>query len=92
MIRRTPAQRGWADRVRAVGHADTDIRAVGYADADPATLEATLVGFSKEHLSGYKCPKRVVAVDAIHRGPNGKADYRWGQEVAAAAVDATNGR
>ena len=29
------------------------------------------------HLAGYKCPKRVVIVEQVQRGPNGKADHRW---------------
>jgi fatty-acyl-CoA synthase len=48
--------------------------------------EAALVAHCKEHLAGYKCPKRVVFVDRVQRGPNGKPDYRWAGEVAAAGV------
>lgn len=46
---------------------------------------AALIAHTKSHLSGYKCPKRVVVVDEIRRGPNGKPDYRWAAEVIAAA-------
>ena len=52
---------------------------VGVAD------EATLIAHTKAQLSGYKCPKRVVIVDEVRRGPNGKPDYRWAAEVVAAA-------
>ncbi len=48
--------------------------------------EAALVAHCKEHLAGYKCPKRVVFVDRVQRGPNGKPDYRWASEVAGAGV------
>jgi 3-oxocholest-4-en-26-oate---CoA ligase len=47
--------------------------------------EAALIAHAKEHLAGYKCPKRVVVVDRVHRGPNGKADHRWARQVAAEA-------
>ncbi len=49
-----------------------------------ATDEASLITHCKTHLAGYKCPKRVVFVDGIQRGPNGKPDYRWATEVASA--------
>ena len=45
--------------------------------------ERDLITHAKEHLAGYKCPKRVVFTDAVQRGPNGKPDYRWAAEVAA---------
>jgi fatty-acyl-CoA synthase len=47
--------------------------------------EAALIAHCKEHLAGYKCPKRVVVVERIQRGPNGKPDYRWATEVATTA-------
>jgi len=40
-----------------------------------------LIAHCKQHLAGYKCPKRIVVVDRIQRGPNGKADYRWAASV-----------
>jgi acyl-CoA synthetase (AMP-forming)/AMP-acid ligase II len=36
----------------------------------------------KEHLAGYKAPKRLVLVDRITRSPTGKPDYRWAKDVA----------
>jgi fatty-acyl-CoA synthase len=54
------------------------------ADADDRPDGAALIAHAKEHLAGYKCPKRVVLVEAIQRGPNGKPDYRWAAEVATA--------
>jgi acyl-CoA synthetase (AMP-forming)/AMP-acid ligase II len=56
-----------------------------------ATPEA-LVGFVRERLAAYKCPRHVVTVDRILRSPAGKADYRWAREVARAQVDATRPR
>jgi acyl-CoA synthetase (AMP-forming)/AMP-acid ligase II len=31
-------------------------------------------------LAGYKVPRALCVVDAVLRGPNGKADYRWARE------------
>jgi len=53
--------------------------------AEPPS-EADLIAHSKEHLAGYKCPKRVVIVEQVQRGPNGKADHRWAARVAAEAL------
>jgi acyl-CoA synthetase (AMP-forming)/AMP-acid ligase II len=33
-------------------------------------------------LSRFKRPRHVVIVDAVPRGPNGKADYAWARETA----------
>ena len=52
------------------------------ADAGTAPDETELIAWVKERLAGYKCPKRVVLVDHVQRGPNGKPDYRWATEVA----------
>lgn len=57
--------------------------AAGVEDSDE--LRAEVIGSTKEHLAGYKCPKRLVVVDRIQRGPNGKADYRWATSVAEGA-------
>ena len=35
-----------------------------------------LIAHVKEHLAGYKSPKRVVFVDSLGRAPNGKLDYK----------------
>ncbi len=51
-----------------------------------AVDEAALIAWVKERLAGYKCPKRVVLVDEVQRGPNGKPDYRWATEVASRAI------
>jgi 3-oxocholest-4-en-26-oate---CoA ligase len=49
---------------------------------DSDELRAGIVAHVKEHLAGYKCPKRLVVVERIQRGPNGKADYRWATATA----------
>ena len=40
---------------------------------------------SAEHIARYKLPKQVIIVDRVQRAPNGKADYPWAREVAAAS-------
>jgi acyl-CoA synthetase (AMP-forming)/AMP-acid ligase II len=37
----------------------------------------------RESLAGYKVPRGLVVVDAVMRGPNGKADYAWARAIAA---------
>ncbi len=41
-----------------------------------AVDEQALIAHVKSHLSHFKAPKRVYAVDTIDRAPNGKVDYR----------------
>jgi len=47
---------------------------------------AALVAHTRTHLAAYKAPKRVVFVDAVPRGANGKPDYRWARSIAEAEV------
>ncbi|MBA3605643.1 MAG: AMP-binding protein [Acidimicrobiia bacterium] len=44
-----------------------------HVDAAPTGDE--VIAHAKAKLSSYKVPKQVVAVDAVPRAPNGKADY-----------------
>ncbi len=52
------------------------------ADEIIATIKATIADF--------KVPRRIVFVDEVYRAPNGKADYRWARNIAAAAVAAAD--
>lgn len=70
----------WGSAVHAVVSLET-------TPNDPDAVEGILRDFCREHLAGYKCPKRIHLVPQIHRGPNGKPDYRWAAETAAAAGD-----
>jgi fatty-acyl-CoA synthase len=36
-----------------------------------------------QDLAKYKRPRSFVFVDAVKRGPNGKADYVWAKETVA---------
>jgi len=47
------------------------------------TLEE-VTAHCKQHLAGYKVPKRLVLVDKVVRSPAGKADYRWALDAALA--------
>jgi len=49
-----------------------------------------LIAHCKQHLAGYKCPKRVLVVDRVHRGPNGKPDYRWATAQLDPAADGSS--
>ena len=40
-----------------------------------------------QDLARYKRPRSFVFVDAIKRGPNGKADYGWAKDAARAELD-----
>lgn len=66
-----PSQR-WGNEVVAVvqllpGHHPTD---------------KELLVDAERRLARYKLPKAFVRVDAVVRGPAGKADYRWASEIA----------
>jgi fatty-acyl-CoA synthase len=57
--------------------------------SDPGAFDEDAVrGFVREHLAGYKVPKRVLAVPRMFRAPNGKADYKaaasWASDRIAA--------
>ena len=45
-----------------------------------------LTTYCKQHLAGYKVPKRIVVVDRVVRSPAGKADYRWALDTATASL------
>ncbi|MEI9888587.1 MAG: AMP-binding protein [Rhizomicrobium sp.] len=44
--------------------------------------EAALRAHVREHLAGYKTPKRVIVAGVNLRAPNGKADYKSAAEFA----------
>jgi fatty-acyl-CoA synthase len=43
-----------------------------------------LIAHARTMLAAYKAPKRVVFVDRVQRGANGKPDYRWAREIVGA--------
>ena len=64
------------------GQAITALVSLTDGSSGTPDLEAELVAHCKERLAGYKCPKRVLVVPGIQRGPNGKADYKWALATA----------
>jgi fatty-acyl-CoA synthase len=54
------------------------------------TPDAEGIGEAVERsgLARFKRPRHVVLVDAVPRGPNGKADYAWARETARARLGA----
>jgi fatty-acyl-CoA synthase len=44
--------------------------------------EGSLRQYVRQHLAGYKAPKRIVAVKSMFRAPNGKADYKGAASYA----------
>jgi acyl-CoA synthetase (AMP-forming)/AMP-acid ligase II len=64
----------WGQRVVALVSLD-------WGAADPG--EAALRDHCRAHIAGYKVPKEIHVIDEVFRGPNGKADYRLSQKLAA---------
>jgi len=48
--------------------------------------EAAIIAHVKTKLASYKAPKRVLAVDTVGRGPNGKVDYKRLRDEAISRV------
>ena len=48
--------------------------------------EAAIIAHVKSKLASYKAPKRVLAIETVGRGPNGKVDYKRLREEAIARV------
>jgi acyl-CoA synthetase (AMP-forming)/AMP-acid ligase II len=70
----TPHER-WGQQVTAL---------VRMREGESASRDA-LLDTAREHIAGYKLPRRFVFVDEIVRSPSGKADYRWARATALAA-------
>ena len=69
----------WGQSVTGVVALEADVEGTDDVLAD-------VIASTKQHLAGYKCPKRLVVVERIQRGPNGKADYRWATRQAELAT------
>jgi 3-oxocholest-4-en-26-oate---CoA ligase len=66
----------WGQQVSAV---------VQLRDGHDLTLEE-LDGHCRQHLAGYKVPRRLTLVDQVVRAPSGKPDYPWAKKVATKGV------
>jgi acyl-CoA synthetase (AMP-forming)/AMP-acid ligase II len=62
--------------VAVIGVPDDDwgesVLAVVHPAPGTAIDEAELIGYCRERLAGFKCPRRVVTVDELPRNPSGK--------------------
>ena len=54
---------------------------VALNDGEDATSE-DIADSARGRLAGFKRPRHVFVVDAVPRGPNGKADYTWAKRIA----------
>jgi fatty-acyl-CoA synthase len=75
----------------AVGVADEKfgeaVTAVVEPDGDAPIDEAEVIAHVRQTLAAYKAPKRVLTIDTIGRGPNGKVDYKRLRAYAEARVN-----
>lgn len=62
---------------------ETVAAVVQFRDGTAASIEA-LQEHSRQHIAGYKVPRRLTIVTTIVRSPAGKPDYRWAKETALA--------
>ena len=60
------------------------VTAVASLAPDAEASEADVIATVKQHIAGFKAPKRVVFVSQVPRAPNGKADYRAARDLATA--------
>ena len=52
------------------------VTAVVQPDGSSALEEAQVQAHARQHLAGYKTPKRILVKDDLQRASNGKADYK----------------
>ena len=62
------------------------ITAVVALNAGQQATEEEIADAVRGHLAGFKRPRRVILVDRVVRGPNGKADYAWAKETAKSSL------
>ncbi len=62
------------------------ITAVVALNAGDSATEEEIADAVRGHLAGFKRPRRVILVDRVVRGPNGKADYAWAKETAKSSL------
>ncbi|MGB1654795.1 MAG: AMP-binding enzyme, partial [Acidimicrobiales bacterium] len=60
------------------------VTAVLSLEPDADVTDDELVAHARNQIAAYKTPKRILRVDAVVRGPNGKPDYQWARTTAEA--------
>ena len=48
--------------------------------------EADIIAWCRERMAAYKCPRRIVFLDALPRSPSGKVQWLQLQEGAASSA------
>ena len=66
---------------------ETVAAVVHFRDGVTTSLEE-LQEHSRNHIAGYKVPRKLTTVNAIVRSPAGKPDYRWAKDTALADLAA----
>ncbi len=61
--------------------------AVVSLNIDMETTKEDIIESTRENISSYKLPKKIIFVNKIQRGPNGKADYEWANMVANESIN-----
>jgi 3-oxocholest-4-en-26-oate---CoA ligase len=64
------------------------VAVVGAPDEHPTKDE--IVSFLRTSIAHFKIPRDVVVRDAVHRAPNGKADYQWALNEALTSLSGAN--
>jgi acyl-CoA synthetase (AMP-forming)/AMP-acid ligase II len=64
------------------------VAVVSFRPGEEVPSDDELDAHVRQHVSGYKAPRRWIAVDHCERLPTGKPDYAWAREVAGADPDA----
>lgn len=59
-----------------------EVVAIVQLKSGSSCTEADLKEECEKHIARYKLPKHFIFVDAVSRGANGKADYRWAKKIA----------
>jgi acyl-CoA synthetase (AMP-forming)/AMP-acid ligase II len=62
---------------------ETVAAVVHFRDGSTASLQ-DLQEHSRQHIAGYKVPRKLTTVASIVRSPAGKPDYRWAKDTALA--------
>jgi acyl-CoA synthetase (AMP-forming)/AMP-acid ligase II len=63
------------------------VKAVVSLHPGAEATEEDLIGYCREHLAGFKCPRSVDVLDALPRNPTGKILKRELREMAVGGED-----
>jgi fatty-acyl-CoA synthase len=66
------------------------IVAVASSHAPTPPSSDDLKAWLRTSLASYKVPREILVLDSVRRAPNGKADYGWARQAAAAGLGGTD--